>query len=280
MKKTKKMLNVDKIEKVIGVEFKKKEFLKTAFTHRSYLNENKTVKEQNERLEYLGDAVLEFLVSKYLYKTYPKRQEGDLTSFRSAIVKTETLADTARSMNYGKYILMSRGEGNTGGRDKDYLLANTFESVLGAIYLDRGMTVCEKFLKSVLFPRIKDIVSNRLDIDPKTKFQEIAQDLYKITPDYEIISETGPDHNKRFIMAVYLGSKEHGRGSGTSKQRAEEDAAQSALTKITRKATTQNAIPEVSGTKGSGLKDSGTTASDTKASHMKASGTKGFGAKA
>lgn len=254
MKKTKRMLNIDNVEKIIGVEFKKKALLKTALTHRSYLNENRTIKEQNERLEYLGDAVLEFLVSKYLYKSYPKHQEGDLTSFRSAIVKTETLADTARSMKYGTYILMSKGEANTGGRDKDYLLANTFESVLGAMYLDRGITVCEKFLKSALFPRIDDIVANRLDIDPKTKFQEIAQDLYKITPDYEIISETGPDHDKRFIMAVYLGSKEHGRGSGPSKQKAEEAAAQSALTKITRKTTSRNSGPRVSDTKASGTK--------------------------
>lgn len=225
------MINLDKIEKIIGVEFKNKSLLETAFTHRSYLNEHRTIEEQNERLEYLGDAVLEFLVSKYMYKRYPKRPEGELTSFRSAIVKTTTLADTARTLKYGIHLLMSKGEENTGGRDKDYLLANTFEAVLGAMYLDRGITVCENFLKSVLFSKVDDIVSNRLDIDPKTKFQEVAQELYKITPEYELVSETGPDHNKRFVMAVYLGSKEHGRGSGISKQKAETAAAISALKK-------------------------------------------------
>lgn len=232
MKNQKKMWNPNKVEKKLGVEFKDKGLLETAFTHRSFLNENKSADEHNERLEYLGDAVLEFLVSRRLYKNHPGRPEGELTSFRSAIVKTETLAHTARGLSYGKYLKMSRGEENTGGREKDYLLANTFEAVLGAMYLDRGMRVCESFLKRILYPQIKEIVENRLDIDPKTKFQEIAQELQKVTPNYELVSETGPDHNKTFTMAVLLGDKEYGRGTGASKQKAEEAAAEEALAKI------------------------------------------------
>ncbi|MBN2100340.1 ribonuclease III [Candidatus Dojkabacteria bacterium] len=222
----------EKAEKKIGVEFKNKKFLETALTHRSYLNENQQIDKHNERLEYLGDAVLEFLVSKYLFKNYPKKPEGELTSFRSATVKTTTLADTSRELDFGKYLRMSKGEENTGGRDKDYLLANTFEAVLGAIYLDQGIKAAESYLKRVLFHKISDIVENRLDIDPKTKFQELAQELHKVTPSYELISEVGPDHEKEFTMAVYLGSRKYGTGIGASKQKAEESAAEAALEKI------------------------------------------------
>lgn len=230
MKFDQKLLN--KIEKTLGVEFKDINLIKTAFTHRSYLNENNTATEHNERLEYLGDAILEFLISKFLYNKYPDRPEGDLTSFRSAIVKTDTLAETSRELKYGDFLLMSQGEENTGGRDKDYILANTFEAVLGSIYLDQGIKCCEKFLKQVLFPKIEDVVKNRLDIDPKTKFQELAQDIMKVTPHYEIIAETGPDHNKTFTMAVYLGDEQYGKGKGSSKQKAETSAAENAIKKI------------------------------------------------
>lgn len=226
------MKNLDKIEEKIGVEFENKSLLMTAFTHRSFLNENPSANVHNERLEYLGDAVLEFLVSKFLYKNYKERDEGDLTSFRAAIVRTEALAQTAAELNYGNFLRMSKGEERTGGREKDYLLANTFEAVLGAIYLDQGLEITEDFLERVHFPKISQIVENRSDIDPKTKFQEIAQEKFKITPEYELVSETGPDHSKTFVMAVYLGSKKYGQGEGPSKQKAEEAAAERALQKV------------------------------------------------
>ncbi|MEA3357007.1 MAG: ribonuclease III [Patescibacteria group bacterium] len=232
MKKLNKMDELKTFQKNLNLNFKDLNLLKIALTHRSYLNEKASVKVSNERLEYLGDAVLELLVSDHLYTTYSDRAEGELTSLRSATVKTETLASTARKLDYGKFILMSKGEESTGGRDKDYILANTFESVLGAIYIDKGLPKCKAFLKRVLFPLIQNIVDNRLDIDPKTQFQEISQDIYKLTPTYELKSETGPDHEKIFLMTVYIGDKEFGTGTGPSKQKAEEDAAKKALKKI------------------------------------------------
>lgn len=226
------MKDVGEIEKKLGITFKNKDLINRAFTHRSYLNENSDIDRHNERLEYLGDAVLEFLVSKFLFHGYPDRAEGELTSFRSAIVKTDALAETARELNYGNFLKMSRGEEKTGGRNKDYLLANTFEAVLGAIYLDQGIRACETFLRRVHFHKIDNIVENRLDIDPKTRFQELSQDLHKVTPSYELLSEKGPDHDKTFTMGAFLGDKEYGRGIGASKQRAEEAAAKKGLAKI------------------------------------------------
>ena len=226
------MQQIQKIEDKLGIEFKDKNLILRAFTHRSFLNENHDVEKHNERLEYLGDAVLEFLVSKYLFLAYPDRPEGELTSFRSAIVKTDTLAETGRELEFGSFLRMSKGEEKTGGRQKDYLLANTFEAVLGAIYLDQGMRTADSFLKKVLFIKIENIVENRLDIDPKTRFQELSQDQYRLTPTYELLSEKGPDHNKIFTMGVYLGKTEYGQGTGPSKQRAEEVAAANALVRI------------------------------------------------
>lgn len=214
-----------------------------AFTHRSYVNEVKKTepKNHNERLEFLGDAVLELIISEHLFRTYGDRPEGELTSFRAATVRTETLARVAKQLGYGNYLSMSVGEENTGGREKDYLLANTFESVLGAIYLDQGFEVCVEFIGKTLIPIISEIVEKRLDIDPKTKFQEIAQEIYKVTPTYKVVSEEGPDHNKTFTMAVYINDTEMGNGVGASKQKAEEQAASSALDKLNNKEKTQGA---------------------------------------
>lgn len=232
MKEENKKKIIKALEKVLDLEYNEKQLLIRAFTHRSYLNEDEDVEKHNERLEFLGDAVLEFLVTKYLFKHYPRRKEGDLTSFRSAIVRTDSLAAKSRELGFGKYLRMSRGEEQTGGRDKDYLLANTFEALLGSMYLDQGMKACEQFLQRTLYPEVENIVKNRLDIDAKTKFQEIAQDLFKITPTYELVSEIGPDHDKTFEMSVYVGDKEWGKGKGSSKQKAEEAAAKKALNKI------------------------------------------------
>jgi ribonuclease III len=242
------MIEMSGIEKKLKVTFKNKDLLTRAFTHRSFLNENGSIKEHNERLEYLGDAVLEFLVSKYLYTELPDTQEGELTSYRSATVKTDTLADISRNLGYGQYLRMSKGEEKTGGREKDYLLANTFEAVLGALYLDQGMEACEQLLSNILFPLISHIIENRLDIDPKTRFQELAQEMHRLTPTYQPLSEIGPDHNKVFTMGVYLGEKEYGRGEGSSKQRAEEAAAIQALAHILaekKENTEENSAPAV-----------------------------------
>lgn len=220
------------IEATLDVKFKKKALLETALTHRSFLNENRKIQQHNERLEYLGDAVLEFLISKFLFEHYPDKPEGELTSYRSATVKTETLAQAAIELDLGPNILMSKGEERTGGREKEYILANTFEAIVGAMYLDRGIKKCDEFLHRVLFHKVDLIVKNRLDIDPKTRFQELAQEIHKETPIYKLISEVGPDHSKTFKMSVMVGEKSFGEGEGPSKQKAEEAAARKALEKI------------------------------------------------
>ncbi len=216
--------------KIIGVRIKDLELLKTALTHRSYLNENPNeVKEHNERLEFLGDAVLEILVSKHLFDNYPEKTEGDLTSFRAAAVRTESLSEEATKNRMGEFIFMSKGEEKTGGREREYILANTFEAVIGAIYIDRGLQVVDKLLRKKLYYKIPKIIKERLDIDSKSKLQEVAQEIVKETPTYEVVSTNGPDHRKLFTMKVVIGDKRFGRGQGLSKQEAEQNAAADAL---------------------------------------------------
>jgi len=224
MKKT-EMNKIEEFEKVIGIIFINKQLLKDALTHRSYVNEHKECKTHNERLEFLGDAVLELVVSDYLFNKFLTRPEGELTSFRSALVKTESLADTATTLNIGEYMFLSKGEEDTGGRTKNYLLANTFEAIIGAMYLDQGYTACKEFIYAHLVEKLSDIVKNRLDIDSKTKIQEMAQAKYKVTPVYEVVDEKGPDHDKEFTVVVKVNTNVIGKGKGSSKQRAEEDAA-------------------------------------------------------
>ncbi len=217
--------NIDELEKNIGITFSNKELLETAITHRSYINEHRKVKEHNERLEFLGDAVLELIVSDFLFRKFNDRAEGELTSFRSALVRTDSLALTAKDLKLGEYLLLSKGEEDSGGREKDFLLANTFEAVLGAIYLDQGYDISKKFVEQYLLPKIDDIVEFRLDIDSKTRIQELAQSIHKSTPEYEVIKEEGPDHDKTFTVVVKINDKVIGEGVGSSKQRAEEQAA-------------------------------------------------------
>jgi len=232
-KKKQKQNKIEILAKKLGLKFSDKSLLERALTHRSYLNEKKNEKlHHNERLEFLGDAVLELIISEHLFSAYPERAEGELTSFRAATVKTDTLALVSRELNFGEHLRMSKGEEATGGRDKDYLLANTFESVLGSIYIDQGYESCKKFVSEVLIPRIENIVENRLDIDAKTEFQEIAQARYRLTPTYKLVVAKGPDHEKTFTMAIMVGDDEFGRGAGPSKQKAEEKAAQKALEKV------------------------------------------------
>jgi ribonuclease-3 len=225
MKKAKRMNSIEDLEKNLGIQFSNRDFLLTALTHRSFLNENREVPEHNERLEFLGDAVLELIVSDFLFRKYTDRAEGDLTSFRAALVRTDSLAQIAKELGLGEHMRLSRGEEDSGGREKDYLLANTFEAVLGAIYLDSGYENCVQFVHRVLLPKIEDIVKHRLDIDNKTKIQELAQSIYKSTPTYEVTDEQGPDHDKIFTVVVKIDNKIVGEGKGSSKQRAEEQAA-------------------------------------------------------
>jgi ribonuclease-3 len=224
--------HLSEFSKNIKVSFKNLDLLREALTHRSYLNElngEQAELQHNERLEFLGDAVLELITTEYLFEQYPQRPEGDLTSFRAALVRTESLAHEAKKLNYGKYVFMSRGEEATGGRERPYILANTFEAVLGAIYLDQGIATASKFVTRILLPKINEIVEKRLDIDAKSKLQEISQEQLRVTPTYTLVDEVGPDHDKIFTMAVVIDSVEFGQGKGKSKQEAEQNAAENAL---------------------------------------------------
>lgn len=221
----------NELEQTIGITFKNKDILKQSLIHRSYINEltgSESLK-HNERIEFLGDAILELIVTEYLFKTYPEYKEGELTSFRAATVRTTSLAATAETIQLGEYIYMSKGEENTGGRHRPYILANTFEAIIGAIYLDQGLEAAKKFLHDFLIPKIATIVAHRLDIDNKSKLQEISQEKTSLTPSYQLISAIGPDHAKEFVMCVKIGEHIFGEGSGRNKQEAEENAADFAI---------------------------------------------------
>jgi ribonuclease-3 len=223
--------NVDfgNFEKKLGIRFRNQDLLKQALTHRSYLNEHpEWLLGHNERLEFLGDAVIELAVTEYLFLTY-ENPEGELTAFRSALVNAERLAKVSRALNVDEFLLLSKGEAKEFGRSRDEILANTFEAIVGAIYLDRGYDAAQKFLARVLFPEMKEILEKNLWRDPKSAFQEKAQELVGITPAYETVREWGPDHAKRFLVAVLLGTEEVARGEGMSKQEAERKAAEEAL---------------------------------------------------
>ncbi len=224
------MKNLNEIEEKIGVEFKDKELLLTAFVHRSYLNEHRNVKEHNERLEFLGDAVLELVVTEYLYENY-NNPEGDLTNWRSALVKTESISEAAKKLGFESHLKMSRGERASSGRSRQLILANSFEAVCGAIYLDRGYQEVKKFIHNNIIINLPRIIENKLYIDAKSHFQELAQEKEGITPKYELVSEDGPDHDKTFIIAVKIGDKVWGKGKGPSKQSAQQAAAKKALQK-------------------------------------------------
>lgn len=217
-------------EKKIGVEFRDKDVLKQAFTHRSYLNENRNLKiGHNERLEFLGDAVLELVITDFLYAEYPTKNEGDLTSIRSALVNAQTCAEVARRLNINDYLLLSRGEAKDMGRARNYILANALEAVIGAIYLDQGYDVAKDFILKNITPMTGEIVSQELWVDAKSKFQEKAQDVVGVTPAYKTLKEEGPDHDKTFTVGVFIHNEMIAEGSGDSKQDAEQSAARNAL---------------------------------------------------
>ena len=225
-------MDLNKLEKKLGLSFKNQGLIKTAFTHRSYLNENKgKIFEHNERLEFLGDAVLELSVTRFLYDKFPQKPEGELTALRSALVNSVMLASVSTELGFENHLLLSRGEAKDTGRARQYILANTFESVVGAIYLDQGYQVADKFISDVLFPKLNDVEKNKLFLDAKSSFQEKAQEKTGFTPNYKTLKEIGPDHDKEFIVGLYIGQELIGEGKGKSKQEAETDAAKKGLEK-------------------------------------------------
>jgi ribonuclease-3 len=210
--------------------FKNNELLKQALLHRSYLNEHPEIKlDHNERLEFLGDAVLELVVTDYLYHKYPNRDEGELTAYRAALVNAETLGTVAAELGVNDHLLLSRGEAKDNGRARQVILANTFEAIVGAMYLDQGYAAAQIFIGKYLLPLTDEIVAKKLWVDAKSYFQEQAQELRDITPTYKVLSELGPDHDKVFTVGLYLGSELVAKGQGPSKQRAEQEAARAGL---------------------------------------------------
>ncbi len=224
------MIDFTVFEKKIGIEFKDKQLLTQAFVHRSYINENpSTGLSHNERLEYLGDAVLELVVTDFLYKKYPESPEGTLTAYRSALVNAIIISEIAQEIGMNDFLLLSKGEAKDTGKARQYILANTFEAYIGALYLDQGYQKADEFITKVLFPRVETIVSQKLWRDAKSLIQEKAQEHHGITPSYKVLNETGPDHDKHFTIAVMFGDEEIATGKGKSKQEAEQRAAQEAL---------------------------------------------------
>lgn len=224
------MSNLSKFEKKINIDFKNKNLLKQAFTHRSYINENPPGEiSHNERLEFLGDAVLELVITEHLYNQYPESTEGEMTSFRAALVNADMLSEVAKELSLDDFLLLSRGEAKDVGRARQYILANTFEALVGAIYLDQGYQAAFSFLEKSVFPKIKEVIEKKLWIDAKSLFQEKAQEMMGVTPTYRVLSESGPDHAKRFVVGVYLNDKIIAEAEGDFKQEAEEKAARKGL---------------------------------------------------
>lgn len=226
---------IEVLSQKLGLCFLDLELIKRAFIHRSYLNETKTKIVSNERLEFLGDSILSFLVSEYLFKKYYACSEGELTNLRSSIVKTKTLADAARQLELGSLLYLSKGEEESDGRNNTSILADTFEALLGAVFLDLGLPGVLKILNYSLFPLLAKILSEKLYKDAKSVFQEYVQEETKVSPNYKVISEKGPDHSKTFTVGVYVGKKLLGTGEGKSKQEGEMKAAEKALEKWEKK---------------------------------------------
>ena len=223
------MKDFSKLEEKIGVYFEDKNLLVQAFVHRSYLNENTDVAlDHNERLEFLGDAVLELVVTEYLYNKY-KNPEGELTSWRAALVNSKMLSRVAQELDFNNFILLSKGEAKDTGRARQYILANAMEALIGAMYLDRGYKITGQFIIENIVKELARVFEKKLFRDPKSTFQEQSQDKVGITPTYEVIEESGPDHDRRFVVGIYLGEELVAQGEGSSKQEAQEEAAQNAL---------------------------------------------------
>jgi ribonuclease III len=222
--------DLDKLQKILNVTFTDTKVLLSAITHRSYLNEHREATwDHNERLEFLGDAVLELVVTDFLFAKYPEKPEGELTAIRAALVNTVSLAAAAEKLGVNDYLLMSKGESKDVGRARQYILANSFEACIGAIYIDQGYDKSKEFIADRLFPKTDEIVRKRLWQDAKSRFQELSQEHASITPTYETVGQSGPDHDRVFTVGVFLRQEKVAEGSGRSKQEAEQQAAERAI---------------------------------------------------
>jgi ribonuclease-3 len=218
------------LESILNVAFTDRTHLLTAVTHRSYLNENRDAKQgHNERYEFLGDAVLELVVTDFLFKKYPDKPEGELTAIRAALVNTTTLSQASKQLGVNEYLLLSKGEAKDSGRARQYILANTFEALVGAMYLDKGYGAAEQFIADQLFGKTEVIVEKKLWQDAKSRFQERAQEHANVTPSYKLLGQEGPDHDRIFTIGVFLGDEQVAVGTGNAKQEAEQEAAERAL---------------------------------------------------
>jgi ribonuclease-3 len=223
-------MNLEEFETALGFTFRDKSLLTRALTHRSYLNENPDLPFlDNERLEFLGDAILDFAAAEFLYQRFPEMSEGDLTSLRAAVVKGETLARFANDLGLPHFLLMSRGEDAAGGRTRAALLAGAFEALIGALYLDQGLDAARNLILRLLPNEAERAHHQRLDRDAKSMLQEMSQGALQVTPQYRLVETRGPDHAKEFTIAVIIQDREYGRGAGRSKQVAEQEAARVAL---------------------------------------------------
>ncbi|MDO8600202.1 MAG: ribonuclease III [bacterium] len=224
------MESLSRLEEKLSLKFNNEELLRQALTHRSFLNENPSLKlSHNERLEFLGDAVIELVITEALFERYPEKPEGELTSFRAALVNAKMLSEVSADLGLNDFLLLSRGEAKDIGRARQYILANAFEAVVGAMYLDQGYDACRKFLTAFLFTHLEKVVSEELYKDPKSMFQEEAQERVSITPTYEVMKEWGPDHDKHFVVGLFLEKELVAEGEGPSKQAAQEEAARNGL---------------------------------------------------
>ena len=224
------MHDFSKLEKKLKVKFKNKDLLIQAFVHRSFLNENPDFYLfHNERLEFLGDAVLELIVTEYLFEKYPKKSEGEMTNWRAALVNAKMLSQTSRKLGLNDFLLLSKGEEKETGKSRQYILANIFESFIGSLYLDQGYEVCCEFIKKHLVKELAEIIKTKSFKDAKSLFQEQSQERAGITPNYKVLRESGPDHAKHFIIGVFLKEELVAEGDGYSKQEAEDAAAKNGL---------------------------------------------------
>ncbi len=224
------MIDFSGFEKKTNIIFNDKKLLEQAFIHRSYINENTGLSLcHNERLEFLGDAVLELIVTDYLYNKYPDHDEGDLTAYRSALVNAVIIGEIALALGMNEYLLLSKGEAKDIGKARGYILANTYEAYVGAVYLDRGYDVAKSFIAKTLFNKIDTIVAKKLWRDPKSLVQEKSQEFLNVTPSYKVLHEAGPDHDKHFTIGIFFGADLIAEGKGKSKQEAEQSAAKNAL---------------------------------------------------
>lgn len=224
--------NFSKLEKTIGITFKNKDLIRQALVHRSYLNENRDFPlDHNERLEFLGDAVLELIVTEHLFNNYPN-PEGELTNWRASLVNAIMLSRVAQEIALEEFLFLSKGESkDKGSKARGSILADALEALIGSIYLDQGWDSSHKFIHENIIPKLPEILKNKLYVDPKSRFQEVSQEKSGFTPHYRVISEEGPDHDKEFVVGVYLGDELVAKGEGTSKQEAQVDAARLALEK-------------------------------------------------